>query len=202
MKKTHSPVVFWLKQLIYISLILIGGIIAERLVNHSHSNSGSKPENDLSPGESFSHMYSNFRLSSRQPYPTNTSDFVIDLPAATVTLSERLAQLKTPYPATEDELNGMDRYRSFRQGNTLQESLTRHLEQNGLSLLWDLQQDFVIKNRFETKGTLTHSVKVIASSIQHNFTDELHLLKCPNQRAIVITTDQKAQSNADCSAIK
>lgn len=189
MKKSHSPVMFWIKQLIIISLVIIAGIVAERVWKEGYSTD-SETNSDLSPSESFSRMYANFRLSSRQPHPTSTGDFVIDLPTSQDSLSYQLKEMITPYNAGESDWAGMSQYRSFRQGSTLKEGLTKHLEKGGLRLLWDLNQDFIIKNRFETNGTLVESVKVITSSIQHNFSNPIELLKCPQQRTIVVTTQK------------
>lgn len=197
MKKPSSSTAYWLKHLLLIALIISGGVAFEPII----SSSSKKSDNETADIDKFSNMYSNFRLSSRVPRPTNTSDFIIELPPTTGSLLQRLVSMKVPYKANEGDWGGMHKFRAFRQGATLQESLSLHIEQEGLHLVWDLDQDFIIKNRFETQGDLLDSARVIKSSIQTNFSADILLLTCANQRAIVLTTEPIGELNNQCEIV-
>ncbi len=197
MKKTNSNTAFWLKQLLLILLIAGGGFTLERVVNRDTSGA-TDATGDVDTKDKFSSMYANFRLSSRVPRPTNTSDFIIELPTPTNSLSQRLVSMNLPYQAKPGDWGGMHKFRAFRQGATLQESLSLHTEQEGFHLVWDLNQDFIIKNRFETQGDLLDSAQVIKSSIQSNFSADILLLTCAKQRAIVLTTVPVSELNNQC----
>lgn len=197
MKKTNSNTAFWLKQVLVILLIAGGGFTLERVVNRDTSGA-TNATGDVATEDKFSSMYANFRLSSRVPRPTNTSDFIIELPTPTDSLSQRLVNMNLPYQAKPGDWGGMHKFRAFRQGATLQESLSLHTEQEGFHLIWDLNQDFIIKNRFETQGDLLDSARVIKSSIQPNFSADILLLTCAKQRAIVLTTVPVSELNNQC----
>ena len=79
--------------------------------------------------------------------------------------------------------------RSFKAGNTLREAITRYAEQEGMQVIWDLDQDFIIKYQFQMDNTIVGSLSAIASAIDANFEAEVGTFVCPDQRTLVVTAE-------------
>ena len=152
--------------------------------------------------DAFSEMYARLRSSPTTPHTEQQSEFVVTLPSQPSELNSQLTDMNVSSDATQDNWQSMHKRRSFRQGETLKEGLAKHIEQEGWQLLWDLDQDFIIKDRFETDGTLLESARIIKTSIQHNFNHPIRVLTCAKQRAILLTTSTDNSLLNQCQDVK
>ena len=187
MKFTNSSLRYWLKQSLIVTVIIGLGIAVSFSLKRANPSSNSDINSNTSHFDNFSQMYARFRMSSTTPEKPTPGDFVLALPAQHKALADRLNALNVPATLVTSDWSGMHKSRSYQQGMTLQEGLASHTEQEGFQLIWDLDQDFIIKDRFATQGTLLESARIIRSSIQQNFEKPIHILTCEGQRAIVLT---------------
>ena len=87
---------------------------------------------------------------------------------------------------------------AFKAGSTLREAISAHAQQEGMQVIWDLDQDFVIKHQFQLDTTIAAAVKQIASAVDSNFDGEVRGYVCPAQRTLVVTANHTEYLNTHC----
>jgi phage-related protein len=62
----------------------------------------------------------------------------------------------------------------------------KYAEQEGMQLIWDLNQDFIIRHRFLSENSLVATLDEIAGAIDANFIPQVNVYFCNKKRTIVI----------------
>ena len=90
------------------------------------------------------------------------------------------------YP-TLSNWSGVFKERAFAAGSTIMQEAHAHAAQEGFNLVWDLPQDFKIKNRYLSTANLTQMLEDIAQAVTSNFDKPVSVYFCSDKRAFVIT---------------
>ncbi|QPG06372.1 toxin co-regulated pilus biosynthesis Q family protein [Salinimonas marina] len=181
--KGYSGTSFWAKQ-IGLALVLI--MVAAGLI---YLEGGSdKPDDaaEKSVSKGLSDFYREFRQSSSAGNSAS-SEFVVDVERNEDGLDEQLKSRASKHRPVTDAWVGEHKFRSFKAGNTLREVISDYAEKEGMQVVWDLEQDFVIKHHFQVDDTLVGSLTQIASAVDSNFSGDVHAYVCADQRSLVVT---------------
>lgn len=185
--KGFSSTAFWAKQ-IMLALVLI--VIASVLIylNQQHNEeSAEMGTEERSVSKGLSDFYSEFRSSSPSSLEVPTGDFVLDVNNADMPLDSRLQAMASELRPVKDSWVGEHKHRTFKAGNTLREAISAYAEKEGMQVIWDLHQDFVIKHQFQMDDTIVGSLGQIASAVDSNFAGQVSTFVCPHQRSLVVT---------------
>ena len=182
--KGYSGTSFWVKQ-IGLALVLI--IVAAVLIylQEGSDSSAEAPKKSVSSG--LSDFYRDFRQSSSEVGNSASSEFVVDVEKSEEDLDTQLKSRASKHRPVTDAWVGEHKFRSFKAGNTLREVISDYAEKEGMQVVWDLEQDFVIKHHFQVDDTLVGALTQIASAVNSNFTGDVHAYVCADQRSLVVT---------------
>lgn len=180
---------FWAKQA-GLAFVLIA--IATAIIYLNRQNAAKpKPEGEpeaRSIATGLSAFYRDFRMSSDQPMAGANSDFVINLEAPDTTIDERLQSIAPSFKPADKRWSGERKHRTFKAGSTLKTAITEYARNEGMDVVWDLNQDFIIKHQFQLNTTVVGSLNNIVTAIDSNFNGKVKAWMCPEQRRLVITT--------------
>lgn len=202
-KKQFSSSMFWAK---HIALALVLVIIAA-VVIHLNMNNESQPlpegaTQTKSISKGLSDFYREFRLSASNPILDDISDFVMELGNNDESLDQRLQEMSSELRPVSNRWVGEHKYRTFKAGNTVREAISAYAQQEGMQLIWNLNQDFVIKHQFQMDNTIAGSLSKIASAIDSNFEGDVHTYLCPKQRTLVITAEDTEFLKKNCTQVR
>ncbi|GHG61619.1 hypothetical protein GCM10010919_06270 [Alishewanella longhuensis] len=142
------------------------------------------PEKPNAAADGFSRFYQNFRNSLQQD---NKSDFVINQRDSSEELIIQLRRREQQVIPANINWRGAVTRRRFQAGVTVKDSLESYAQQEQMVLFWTLPRDYVIKQFFETNGSLLDTLQQMAVSIGPDFTKPVYGYFCPKSRALVIT---------------
>lgn len=77
--------------------------------------------------------------------------------------------------------------RRFQPDSTLRTVLTQYANNEGVTLLWYLDKDYVVKDHFRIDSSFNSALYRVSRSINDDFSNEVYAFFCPKQRAAVIT---------------
>lgn len=178
---------FWLRHILLALVVLIvGGAV---IWLQQRNESAPKPEESQvrKPDQGLTEFYEEYRLSSKTPHQEEVSDFVMELNDKEVPLGRRLESMESRSKPVSGRWVGEHKYRSFKAGSTLREVITQYAQREGMQVIWELDQDFVVKNHFQMDDTIVGSLHTLAKAIDGNFEGEVRSFFCPKQRSLVIT---------------
>lgn len=200
-KKNVSTNSVWIRHL-GLALVLI--IIATVVINLEAIRSSSpKPEGQKSkrnPATGLTDFYAQYR-SGPELTLENTSDFVMDVKTPEQPLGERLQKMESLQKPVSGRWVGEHRYRTFKAGGTLREVITAYAQAEGMQLLWELNQDFVVKSSFQVEDTIAGALGQIARAVDSNFNGTVEAFFCPRQRTFVITARVNDYLRQYCSPV-
>lgn len=190
---------FWLKHVL-LALMIIGVAVAVLIMQQSQQSSAF-PEGV--PGKrtissNMSQFFSNYISSSRYTNESRVGDFVMNVKTSDIPLSERLkkmANLQKPVPS---KWVGEYKHRLFKVGGTLRGSITNYAQSEGMQVIWELEQDFIVKYPFQLDDSLLGSLKEIGKAIDANFDGEVKAYMCPRQHSMVITSQSSTYLEKQC----
>lgn len=198
--KQYSQTAFWVKHIgLALALILVAAVLIYLQDKGFETGSGT-PKEEKSVSRGLSEFYRDFR-SSGSTDDESVGNFVVDLPASEQSLDQQLRKRSATLNPARDNWVGEYKYRSFKAGNTLREVITAYAEKEGMQVVWDLNQDFVIKHHFQLKSTLAGSLSQIASAVNSNFEGDVHTYICARQRSLVVTETQSDFLKKNCSRV-
>jgi hypothetical protein len=148
--------------------------------------------------EGFSRFYSNYRNSVLQS--TNRSNFVISLPDGNVELIPQLQRREVQVNPADPAWRGEVTRRRFQSGTTLKAQLGQYVQQEEMVLFWTLPRDYVIKQFFETNGSLLETLQELAFTLGPDFKQQVSAWYCPKSRALVLTDLQDPFLQQNCIA--
>lgn len=195
-----SNALFWLK---YVGLIVLLILIAVGVLflRYSQQNQtlpdGVQPTKSLSKG--MTDFYTSYKLSSSKPFSDDLGDFVIEVNENEEPLSDRLASMESLQKPISPRWQGEYKFRTFKAGATLREAITNFAESEGMQVIWELEQDFIIKHQFQLDNTIIGSLGKIAKAIDANFTGKVNAFVCPKQRSLVITNKANRYLRENCT---
>ena len=202
-QKGFSSSLFWVKQ-IGLALVLI--IIAGVLIVMQDSSPDDEPvteapEEKKSVASGLSEFYREFRMSSSKPIEEEEGDFVVDIDNADVPIDDKLRAMSGESRPVNKEWVGEHKHRSYQTGSTLREAISTYAEQEGMQVIWDLNQDFVIKHHFQIDDTIAGSLANIANAVDANFDGDVKAYLCPRQRSLIVTAEQTEFVKANCQVV-
>jgi hypothetical protein len=202
MKKTKqvSNSLFWLKHvLLALTIIAIAGIV---LVMQLSRESVVLPEGSTikkTISSNMSNFYADYRLSSRHPREEGLGDFVMSVKNSDLPLGERLQKMESLQKPASGRWVGEHKHRTFKAGSTLRSAITNYAQSEGMQVIWELEQDFIVKHPFQLDDSILGSLKMIANAIDANFEGEVKAYMCPRQRSLVITATSSDYLEKQCA---
>jgi hypothetical protein len=197
--KKASNSLFWLKH-IMLGLIIIAaaGIL---LLMQQSNKLAVRPEGDSGKkniSSNMSEFYADYRLSSRRPQKKDLGDFVKGVKTSDEPLSERLQKMESLQKPVLGKWVGEHKHRIFKAGSTLRSAITNYAQSEGMQVIWELDQDFIVKHPFQLDDSILGSLKMIAKTIDANFDGEVKAYMCPRQRSLVITSKSSEYLDKQC----
>jgi hypothetical protein len=191
---------FWLRHIILAAVVLlVGGTV---ILLQQRNDNTPKPEGASSarkPDQGLTDFYEEYRLSSKSPHQEDVGDFVMELNNRDIPLNQRLESMESQAKPSSGRWVGEHKYRTFKAGATLREAITQYAQSEGMQVIWELDQDFIVKNHFQMDDTIVGSLHNLARAIDSNFDGTVRSFFCPRQRSLVITNKQSDYLVKNCS---
>lgn len=202
-KKSYSNTAFWARQVaLAVVLIIIAGVLI--YVQQRNENApvavGEVEEKSVSRG--LSEFYREYRMTSTEEQNEQQGDFVLDIAGVDPQLDNKLAQMSSQTRPVDERWTGEHKYRTFQEGSTLREAISTYAQAEGMQLIWNLEQDFVIKHQFQMDNTVAGSLAKIASAIDSSFAGSVKAYICTGQRALVVTAEETDFLNQNCRLVR
>lgn len=196
MSKPKSQVKFWLTYIVLI-VVIIG--LAYAVIQVRENNP--KPKGATNIQKSLSDFYRRHRNDLGDARMNDNGEFVVDLDTPAQSVSERLKAI--PPKPINPKLNpaGMLQNRRFGKDAHLSKVINDYAKKEGLVVIWDLPQDFVVKSSFQVRDTIAGTLKVLRSSIKHNFMEPINIMQCDQKRTIVVTMQATSSLSSYCKAV-
>lgn len=202
MNKKPTSTLFWAKHLgLALAVIIVAGIVIHLQMNMTSAPTPVDAPEERSVAKGLSDFYREFRMTANEPECSEGTDMVLDLTPSEQSLDDRLQSMSSALKPVDSRWEGEYKYRTFRAGNTLREAISSYAEQEGMQVIWDLNQDFVIKHQFQMDNTVAGSLAKIASAIDSNFEGKVVTFVCPKQRSLVVTEKVTEYLNTQCSRV-
>lgn len=195
-----SESVFWAKHLALAVVIIVIGVLV--IVMQNNNQPSPQPEGEprvKSISENMSRFYSEYRSALRAPVDEDIGDFVLDVKPSEQPLSERLQNMKSIQQPISSRWVGEYKHRTFKAGTTLRSAITNYAQSEGMQVIWELDQDFIVKHQFQMASTIIGSLRSIANAIDSNFSGKVKAYVCPKQRSLVITEKVSEYLENECT---
>ena len=202
MNKKPTSTLFWAKHLgLALAVIIVAGIVIHLQMNMTSAPKPVDAPEERSVAKGLSDFYREFRMTASEPERSEGADMVLDLTPSEQSLDDRLQSMSSALKPVDGRWEGEYKYRTFRAGNTLREAISSYAEQEGMQVIWDLNQDFVIKHQFQMDNTVAGSLAKIASAIDSNFEGKVATFVCPKQRSLGVTEKVTEYLSTQCSRV-
>lgn len=202
MNKKPTSTLFWAKHLgLALAVIIVAGIVIHLQMNMTSAPTPVDAPEERSVAKGLSDFYREFRMTANQSERSEGADMVLDVTPSEQSLDDRLQSMSSALKPVDSRWEGEYKYRTFRAGNTLREAISSYAEQEGMQVIWDLNQDFVIKHQFQMDNTVAGSLAKIASAIDSNFEGKVATFVCPKQRSLVVTEKVTEYLSTQCSRV-
>ena len=202
MNKKPTSTLFWAKHLgLALAVIIVAGIVIHLQMNMTSAPTPVDAPEERSVAKGLSDFYREFRMTANQSERSEGADMVLDVTPSEQSLDDRLQSMSSALKPVDSRWEGEYKFRTFRAGNTLREAISSYAEQEGMQVIWDLNQDFVIKHQFQMDNTVAGSLAKIASAIDSNFEGKVATFVCPKQRSLVVTENVTEYLSTQCSRV-
>jgi hypothetical protein len=193
---------FWLKHAVLAVIVLVGAVfvllyqsdVTEPSIQSSAPSSAGK--NNIE--ENLARFYEEFRFSSKDPIKEQYGDFVVAMKVPKASQTEQLVSIVNVEQPPEQNWEGNYKFRSFAEGTTIRTEAMKYAEQEGVQLIWDLNQDFIIRHRFLTENSLLGTLDEIAGAIDANFIPQVNVYFCHKKRTIIIAENAGTYVKENC----
>lgn len=200
---SYSSSSFWAKQIgIAVVLVIAAGVLIYILQTNEQAPAPASQKEDKSVSKGLSDFYRDFRMSATDPKEEEQGDFVIDIAGVDANLDSKLAKMSSQTRPVEKDWTGEYKNRAFREGNTLREAISQYAQAEGMQVIWNLEQDFVIKYQFQLDNTVSGSLAKIASAIDSGFEGEVKAYLCAEQRSLVVTAEETDFLSKNCRLLR
>lgn len=201
-QKGYSSSLFWARHIaLAIVLICVAGMMIYFQQNKENQPLPEGEEQEKSIAKGLSEFYREFRMSSNKPIDEEGGGFVVDIESSDTQLDNTLERMSNIVEPIEAQWTGTQKYRTFQEGMTLREAASEYAEAEGMKLIWNLNQDFIIKHQFQIDNTVAGSLAKIANAIDPNFEGTVRAYLCPEQRSLVISETETDFLKENCSEI-
>ena len=194
---------FWLQHLILVIIVLVGGVFVLLYKSDPTAPSvqsdapASEGKNNIE--ENLARFYEEFSFSSKDPIKERYGDFVVALDVPNESQTEQLVAIVSAEQPPEQNWVGDNKFRSFAEGTTIRTESMKYAEQEGMQLIWDLNQDFIIRHRFLSENSLLGTLEEVASAIDANFIPQVNVYFCHKKGTIVITENAGTYVEENCT---
>lgn len=200
---SYSSSSFWAKQIgIAAVLVIIAGVLIYMLQTQDQEPVPQGQAEERSVSRGLSEFYRDFRMSATDPEEDEQGDFVLDIAGVDPNLDNKLAQMSSQTRPVEKNWTGEHKYRTFQEGNTLREAISQYAQAEGMQVIWNLEQDFVIKHQFQLDNTVAGSLAKIASAIDSSFEGQVKAYLCAEQRSLVVTAQETEFLTTNCRLVR
>lgn len=198
-QKGYSSSLFWARQIaLAVVLMAVAGIMIYLLQSKENEPVPVGEEPDKSVSKGLSDFYREFRMTSSNPLDEDQSDFVLDVDSPNVRLDSKLERMSSQSRTVDPEWKGERKYRTFKEGSTLREAISGYADAEGMQLIWDLDQDFIVKHQFQIENTVAGSLAKIATAIDSSFEGEVNAYLCAEQHTLVVTAQETEFLKQNC----
>lgn len=202
MKRQPSSAVFWAKHLsLALAVVIIAAVVIYLQLGNTSAPTPVDAPAERSVAKGLSDFYRDFRMSANDPVKSEGADMVLDITPSEQSLDDQLQSMSSDLKPAEGRWVGEYKFRTFKAGNTLREAISSYAEQEGMQVIWDLDQDFVIKYHFQIDNTIVGSLSDIASAIDSNFESGVGTYVCPQQRSLVVTDEVTPFLKKNCNVV-
>ena len=198
--KKYSNTLFWAMHLGLAMILIVMATVV--LILQNSNDSELIPEGASGPkslSENMTDFYAEYRLSSRHPREEGIGDFVMEVNPSEIPLHERLKKMESLQKPMSDRWEGENKHRRFKAGSTLRGAITDYAQSEGMQVIWELDQDFIVKHQFQMDNSILGSLRMIASAIDSNFDGQVRAYFCPKQRSLVITENETEYLKQNCT---
>lgn len=172
---------FWIRYIL-LALLLIGAASYFLLGNNSAFD---YKQTTNAAAEGLSRFYASIR--NKASINKDRDNFVIKLEKPTLNINRALHQRSFVVKPMPSSWSGEIGPRRFQRDSTLRTVLTQYANNEGITLFWYLDKDYVIKDHFRIDSSFNSALYRVGRSINDDFENEIHTFFCPNQRAAIIT---------------
>ncbi len=199
-KKQFSRAKFWLAQFGFIGIVV--AVAATIILMKYEYNAAPVPEGapeKRSVETGLENFYREFRQSSSELIKDPVNDFTLEVASDGTPIDTKLKSMSSNYNSVDKRWVGEHKFRSFNAGSTLRTILSDYAAQEGMQVVWDLDEDFVIKHQFQTDSTIVGALADVAKAIDNNFDGTVRGYFCPKQRSLVVTTVESDFIRRECN---
>jgi hypothetical protein len=192
---------FWFSRIMVMVAVMACSLAFLMYVPEPGSSTSAKGRDggSKSLAESVSNFYAEFRHTSRDPIREQFGDYTIILEDNNdMAVGSAIDQVTENNYEPMDNWEGDFKERAFAAESTLMKEATAHIAKEGFNLVWDLNQDFVIRNRYRSTATLVGMLEDIAGAVDSNFNQPILVYYCFKKRALVITVRESTYLNVNC----
>ncbi|MFT6267858.1 MAG: hypothetical protein ACJAVV_000663 [Alphaproteobacteria bacterium] len=148
---------------------------------------------------SVTRFYSEFKQSSNDPILERFGkDTIILEEHNEIPLGKVIDQVSPKSYRPIDNWEGNYKERAFSSQSTLMQEASAHIASEGFNLVWDLNQDFTVRHRYQSTATLVGMLEEIAAAIDSNFNQPIVVYFCTDKRALVITVRESEYLRNNC----
>jgi hypothetical protein len=204
MSNNKAPA-FWLKHVILVIIVLVVALLfliykPDETAPSIQSNApASEGKNNIE--ENFASFYEEFRFSSKDPIKEQYGDFVVALDIPKESQTEQLVAIVSVEDPPKQTWVGDYKFRSFAEGTTIRTEAMKYAEQEGMRLIWDLNQDFIIRHRFLSENSLLGTLDEFAGAIDANFIPQVNVYFCDIKGTIVISENAGTYVAENCRKV-
>jgi hypothetical protein len=196
---------FWGKHAI-LAIVVLGAALFFLRYNPEHdaqANIGGAKSSDSgdSISDNLTRFYKEFRYTSKDPIVEEYGDFVIALDLPEKSQTQQLVAILSVDQPPAAAWSGEYKVRSFAKDTTIRTEAMKYAEQEGMQLIWDLNQDFIIRGRFLSKNSLLGTLEEVAGAIDANFVPEVKVYFCKEKRTIVIAEKVGTYVSENCKKV-
>lgn len=195
---------FWIKPILVIVAVIIGTIaflsyVPQEGPSGEVASDKAKERSSSGVSEGMSRFYSEFRQSSPDPIEAAYGEYTILLKDNNnKALGDAILDSTNRNFLPLDDFNGEFKQRAFASDSTLMTEASAHAEKEGFNLVWDLNQDFIIRKRFISDNTLVGMLEEISGAVDSHFQNDINIYYCFKKRALVITERKSEFLRLNC----
>ncbi|MFW8590386.1 TcpQ domain-containing protein [Glaciecola sp. 2405UD65-10] len=189
---------FWLKRIAGIIAVILVTIAFLVFVPNPTETDTSIPADENSVAANVSRFYEEFKQVSRDPIKERYGDFVVLLDNQERDLADAINNVSEQNHPPMDDWSGEYKERPFTKDSTLMQEAKAFVAKEGMKLIWDLNQDFIIRERFVSSNTLVGMLEDIAGAVDSNFEQPILIYFCFKKRALVITDEATEYLDENC----
>jgi len=189
---------FWIKRIAVMVGVILACIAFLIFVPNPTETSSDESSEQNSVAANVTRFYEEFKQVSRDPIKERYGDYVILLDNQDNDLSSLIKDASSSNYPPINNWQGKYKERAFATGTTLMQEAKAFAEKEGYTLLWDLNQDFIVRQRFISSNTLVGMLEEISGAVDANFDHPILIYFCFKKRVLVITEENSQYLENNC----